>query len=374
MESAVLQPPIQEGLQRPIQERRQVMQMVWPAKVFKPRRWSLACAVTSSMCSFRGLRQKCARTSFKDIRSELRKKGVESLQRAGIDADEAKSSVKWMLQELERRGKPDQETFMHWVHRRAKREPLQYILGSWPFYPLPIELLVRAPVLIPRPETEELVDLVISEVQINNLWPNRSWPLRIVDFGSGSGAMILALLHTWPKATGMAVDPAEAAIALTSENALRCGVKERLSLFHGTAKEFAEAWSGDDFDLIVSNPPYIPSLEIPNLQPDVRDFEDHGALDGGQDGLVVVAEVLQTARAVGEVGARIFLEVHHTHPSVFEALEERAAPSLLAALEGLRLVQTVHDAYGQPRFVVLEVLDKASRVEDSREKKQELTP
>eukprot|EP00913_Durusdinium_trenchii_P034758 g32515.t1 len=292
-------------------------------------------------------------------RSELRKKGVESLQRAGIDADEAKSSVKWMLQELERRGKPDQETFMHWVHRRAKREPLQYILGSWPFYPLPIELLVRAPVLIPRPETEELVDLVISEVQINNLWPNRSWPLRIVDFGSGSGAMILALLHTWPKATGMAVDPAEAAIALTSENALRCGVKERLSLFHGTAKEFAEAWSGDDFDLIVSNPPYIPSLEIPNLQPDVRDFEDHGALDGGQDGLVVVAEVLQTARAVGEVGARIFLEVHHTHPSVFEALEERAAPSLLAALEGLRLVQTVHDAYGQPRFVVLEVLDKA---------------
>ncbi|CAK8999560.1 MTRF1L release factor glutamine methyltransferase (HemK methyltransferase family member 1) (M.HsaHemKP) [Durusdinium trenchii] len=175
-------------------------------------------------------------------------------------------------------------------------------------------------------------------------------------------------------ATGMAVDPAEAAIALTSENALRCGVKERLSLFHGTAKEFAEAWSGDDFDLIVSNPPYIPSLEIPNLQPDVRDFEDHGALDGGQDGLVVVAEVLQTARAVGEVGARIFLEVHHTHPSVFEALEERAAPSLLAALEGLRLVQTVHDAYGQPRFVVLEVLDKASRVEDSREKKQELTP
>lgn len=230
-----------------------------------------------------------------------------------------------MLQELERRGKPDQETFMHWVHRRAKREPLQYILGSWPFYPLPIELLVRAPVLIPRPETEELVDLVISEVQINNLWPNRSWPLRIVDFGSGSGAMILALLHTWPKATGMAVDPAEAAIALTSENALRCGVKERLSLFHGTAKEFAEAWSGDDFDLIVSNPPYIPSLEIPNLQPDVRDFEDHGALDGGQDGLVVVAEVLQTARAVGEVGARIFLEVHHTHPSVFEALEERVS-------------------------------------------------
>eukprot|EP00438_Fugacium_kawagutii_P028904 Skav225408 [mRNA] locus=scaffold2656:571668:572433:+ [translate_table: standard] len=179
---------------------------------------------------------------------------------------------------MERRGEASEATFMAWVKRRAQREPVQYILGSWPFYPLPVELLVRAPILIPRPETEELVNRIIEAGEAR---PVR----RVADFGSGSGAIIVSLLHAFPEATGVAVDPKEEAIALTEENAIRCGVRERLSLHHCTAKEFGSKDLEDGrFDLIVSNPPYIPSIEIAGLDPDVREFEDHGALDGGHHG------------------------------------------------------------------------------------------
>ena len=144
-------------------------------------------------------------------------------------------------------------------------------------------------------------------------------PRRIVDFGCGSGAIIVSLLHAFPAAQGVAVDPSTAAIALTKENAIRCGVRDRLAAYQCTAKDFAKTSKEDSFDLIVSNPPYIPSHEISTLQQEVKDFEDHGALDGGSDGLDIVAEILRAASAIGAPGARIYLEVHHTHPAVFEA-------------------------------------------------------
>ena len=232
---------------------------------------------------------------------------------SGLDEGEATSSVRWMLEALElRRSDEWSKTLMEWVQRRAKKEPVQYILGSWPFYPLPKELVLRAPVLIPRPETEELVNRIIDQLQ-------KMPPRHIVDFGSGSGAIIVSLLHSFRDAHGVAVDPNPEAIALTEENALRCGVRDRLRLFHGTAKDFGEELVARKYDLIVSNPPYIPSREIPELQPDVRDFEDHKALDGGYDGLDVVIEILNTARVIGEPGARLYFELHHTHPEVFES-------------------------------------------------------
>merc|ERR1711974_98699 len=86
-----------------------------------------------------------------------------------------------------------------------------------------------------------------------------------------------------------------------------------------SAREWARSVSASGFDLIVSNPPYIPSRELQRLEPEVRCFEDTAALDGGSDGLDVVREVLHCAQIVGRPGARIFLEVHHTHPAVFEA-------------------------------------------------------
>eukprot|EP00434_Breviolum_minutum_P011339 symbB.v1.2.010006.t1/scaffold645.1/size176818/5 len=282
---------------------------------------------------------------------DLRRKAISVLQHAGLDTADAESSVRWMLEALDNsRFHGDwKATFLQWVDRRATREPVQYILGSWPFYPLPVELVVRAPILIPRPETEELVDRIISHFQATP-------PMRLVDFGSGSGAIVVSLLHAFQTAKGVAVDPNEAAISLTEENAIRCQVRERLSLHHCTAKDFGLEWDsdGDRFDLIVSNPPYIPSNEIQELQADVRDFEDHGALDGGADGLDVVSEVLTTAKMIGKKGTRVYFEVHHTHPSVFEE-GGSAPPHLQTALEGFQLVCTVRDVYGQPRFVELQL-------------------
>ena len=230
--------------------------------------------------------------------------------------------MKWFQDALRKQGLSTDgaewlSTFKSWVDRRGKREPVQYILGCWPFYPLPEELLVRPPVLIPRPETEELVDRIIREYAAGN-------PTRLVDFGSGSGAIAISLLHAFPAATAVAVDPSQEAVALTSANAARCGVETRLRIYNARSYEWASACT-ESFDLIVSNPPYIPSAEIAGLQADVRDFEDHGALDGGADGLAVVEEVLRSARKIGQPGARLYLEVHHTHPAMFEQATDPAA-------------------------------------------------
>lgn len=270
------------------------------------------------------------------------------LRDAGIEAGEAAASARW-LAEAARRREPEgwRRLFREGVAQRARREPLQYILGSWPFYPLPKELIVRPPVLIPRPETEELVD------RIRTAFEAQGDLERFVDIGSGSGAIAVALLHAFPRARAVAVDQSPEAASLTRENAERCGVMARLDVVCSRARDWAEGAPRGGFDLVVSNPPYIPSAELPGLQEEVRCFEDAAALDGGDDGLEVVNEVLCCARLVGAPGAHIFLEVHHTHPAVFEAAAAGRGGGL--DLEGLRLVGTAEDLGGQPRFVELRV-------------------
>ncbi|CAE8627655.1 unnamed protein product [Polarella glacialis] len=319
---------------------------------------------------------------------------VRRLVAAGLDEVEAAASVRWLVDALRRRGylatseklyrgsggskdgpsTPWQVKLQEWVERRAQREPVQYILGSWPFYPLKEELVLRPPVLIPRPETEELVDL------IRQSFAGTDGPHRVVDFGSGSGAIVLAMLHYFPSARAIAVEPFPVAADLTMHNAERLGFAARLELANCRAGQLA-SWISQHssnqsaFDLIVSNPPYIPSAELPDLQPEVQVFEDHGALDGGEDGLDIVIEVLECAKITGAPGVRIMLEVHHTHPPLFETAsavietggETRDATStggaamtpsilrLVHAMHGLRFVRAIQDMFGQPRFVELQV-------------------
>eukprot|EP00439_Symbiodinium_sp_Y106_P080174 s1179_g18.t3 len=275
-----------------------------------PRRLT-ACCILFVPSARRGLRNyRAACKSLGDKRSEATAEAVEAqaarvfLEAAGLQKAEAAASVRWFLENL-------------------RREPVQ-------------------------PETEELVDRIIKHY-------GNCHPRRLVDFGSGSGAIVLSLLHAFPMATAVAVDPSEDAVALTRANAERCGVENRLEVRHASSKDWASTCS-KAFDLIVSNPPYIPSHEIPGLQVDVREFEDHGALDGGSDGLSVITEVLCSARQVGLPGARIYLEVHHTHPALFERFsDEESHSGLFASMEGLDLLDTVSDAFGQPRFVELQV-------------------
>lgn len=159
------------------------------------------------------------------------------------------------------------------VERRARREPMAHILGQREFWSLAFK--VTADTLDPRPDSETLVQAVLVQV------PGRSAALRLADFGTGTGCLLLSLLHELPNAIGLGVDVSAAALAVATENAGALGLSARASFRCGNWGDGLEA----GFDIVVSNPPYIPSGDIATLQPEVASFEPRLALDGGSDGL-----------------------------------------------------------------------------------------
>jgi release factor glutamine methyltransferase len=165
------------------------------------------------------------------------------------------------------------------IRRRGQREPLQHIVGFTSFCGL--EIAVNRNVLVPRPETELLAERgwkFLDDLSTLNLQP-----LTVVDFGTGSGCLAIALACKCPAAEVYALDVSPEALALARQNAARHGLAERIRLLQGDG--FAAVPEEARFDLIISNPPYIPSGEIASLQPEVRDYDPRRALDGGADGL-----------------------------------------------------------------------------------------
>lgn len=177
-----------------------------------------------------------------------------------------------------------------WQQRLQERLPVQYLVGRVPwrhFY-----LKVSPAVLIPRPETELLIDLVSQELQKK---PNTSlisgnW----VDLGTGSGAIALGLAEILPKATIHAVDRSQAALAIAQENANKLNLADHINFYHGEWWHPLEHLKGKVSGM-VSNPPYIPTAELPSLQPEVFKHEPHLALDGGQDGLESIRYLIETS-------------------------------------------------------------------------------
>jgi release factor glutamine methyltransferase len=159
------------------------------------------------------------------------------------------------------------------VARRLTCEPIAYILGSREFWSLPLQ--VSPAVLVPRPESETVVEGALAEIA------DREAPLRILDLGSGSGCLILALLSELPRAMGLGVDCSAAALAVARSNAERLGLADRARFREG---DWGRGLTGP-FDLIVSNPPYVARADAPGLPPEVRGFEPEGALFAGEDGL-----------------------------------------------------------------------------------------
>jgi release factor glutamine methyltransferase len=159
------------------------------------------------------------------------------------------------------------------VRRRAAREPIAYILGEKEFWSLTFE--VGPAVLIPRPESETVVEAVLGEIK------GRRGALRLLDLGTGSGCLLLALLSELPNATGLGIDDSGAALALAARNAARLGVAARAAFRRG---RWGEGMEGP-FDVIVGNPPYVAESEWPALQPEIREFEPKAALVAGADGL-----------------------------------------------------------------------------------------
>jgi len=179
------------------------------------------------------------------------------------------------------------EKFSDSLNERARGKPLQYITGRQEFFGLEFE--VNSDVLIPRPETELLVEAALSLV-------SQSEALRICDVGTGSGCIIVTLLTKLPLANAVALDISAPALKVAERNATRHGVRDRLSLVPSDCFAGLGPATGPGFDLIVSNPPYVAEAEIECLQREVRDFEPRGALTAGEDGLTVIRRLLRESR------------------------------------------------------------------------------
>jgi release factor glutamine methyltransferase len=173
--------------------------------------------------------------------------------------------------------KPDElARFKKLILRRLRREPIAYILGKREFWSLPFK--VTPDVLIPRPETEILVSETLkTQVHLDGK------ALRILEIGTGSGAISIALAKGLPIARVVATDLSAKALSVAEENALQNEVREQIHFLQGDL--FQPLQKGERFDLVITNPPYIPREQFPSLMPEVRDFEPRIALDGGMDGL-----------------------------------------------------------------------------------------
>jgi release factor glutamine methyltransferase len=204
------------------------------------------------------------------------------------------------------------------VCRRLKGEPVARILGSKEFWGLPLQL--SAATLVPRPDTETVVALALQMLRAG---PDANRP-RIADIGTGSGAILLALLSELPDAVGVGTDISVAALRTASANARDLGLAGRAAF---VACDYLSALSGA-FDLIVSNPPYIRSAEIDDLATEVRDHDPLGALDGGSDGLDAYRALVPQAVRLLAPGGTLALEVGHDQGNDVEQLMAAAGLTL----------------------------------------------
>lgn len=190
------------------------------------------------------------------------------------------------------------------VKRAATQEPIAYLTGRAPFFNLDLE--VSREVLIPRPDTETVVENV---VQLARAVAGFEAP-RVLDLCTGSGAIALAVASRMKNAVVVATDVSEGALGVARRNAERLGLGGRIVFLQGDLFGALEGHAeGQPFDLILSNPPYIPSGDIARLDPSVRDFEPHLALDGGADGLDFHRRILVEAETRLRAGGRLYLEI-----------------------------------------------------------------
>src|SRR5271165_368221 len=209
-----------------------------------------------------------------------------------------------------------------WLKRRARHEPIQYITSEQEFFGL--KFRVSPDVLIPRPETEHLVEAALARV-------DRGRPFRIADIGTGSGAIAVALAHALPLAHITALDISPAALAVARSNAEIYSVLDRIRFCES---DLLEAVAGESFDMIVSNPPYVAEDEV--LDPQVRDYEPASALFAGAAGLDVYRRLIPQAQTALEPRGWLLLEIGHgQREALAQLLSGWNSVSFIADLQGI---------------------------------------
>ncbi len=223
--------------------------------------------------------------------------------------------------------------FRERVRRRAQREPLQYILGETEFWSLMFN--VDPAVLVPRADTEVLVEEALARV---------AGAARVLDVGTGSGAIAIALAHDKPEIQVTALDCSESALEVARGNARRNGVADRVMCLAGDL----EALPAGPFEMIVSNPPYIPTKDWQGLMPEVRDHEPRLALDGGGDGLDAYRQLARQACRILVPGGWLLVEV---------GIDQAKEVSTLFKAAGLKEIGQRDDYAGIPRVVMAKSKD-----------------
>jgi release factor glutamine methyltransferase len=221
-----------------------------------------------------------------------------------------------------------------WRRHLRGGDPVQYLVGVCPWRDL--ELAVAPGVLIPRPETELLVDLALGA------WEGGLPPSRWADLGTGSGCLAVALARALPTSQGLAVDLSAEALRQAAANLRRHGLESRVRLRQGDWWQAVEPWWGG-LELVVANPPYIPSGLLAGLEPVVRDHEPRLALDGGADGLVAIRPLLAGAPTALAPGGLLVIEHHHDQSEAVLTLLRQA---------GLEASRPHHDLEGIARFAL----------------------
>ena len=273
----------------------------------------------------------------------LLQRGTAALAAGGIET--ARPEAEWLLASLlgverfalhldpaRRLSTPTVTRYLALIDRRAAREPLQYLLGWEDFHGL--RLAVTPGVLVPRPETEGLVEWAVEVLR------DRPEPV-VADLGTGSGAIACAIARALPTAEVLAVEVSTGALAVASRNVRELGLSSRVRLLAGDL--FAPLGSiPGSLDLVVANPPYLPSGVIASLPPEVSRHEPRAALDGGPDGMTVIRRIVAGAPAVLKPGGWLLMEIG----------EDQAGPlaSLMAA-EGFSGIRARRDLNGVERYI-----------------------
>ena len=273
------------------------------------------------------------------------------MRQAGIpDAEaalDARLLAQWLLgwdaaRFLTSAGEEPRATFQpaydRFVDRRVQREPMAYLYGGQEFYGRMFE--VTSAVLIPRPETELIVEAALQR------FPDDRAALQIADIGTGSGCLAVTLAKERPAARVLATDISAAGFLVAQQNASRYNVDDRIVFAYGDLFADASRTTFDTFDLIVSNPPYIPDGDRARLQPEVRDYEPPEALFAGPDGMDVIRRLIPAAAARLKRGGSLIFEIG--------VGQDAAVTQLISATPGLRMAGVRNDLQGIPRTVVVE--------------------